>query len=177
MHGMGIIRRILGNELTTDVLDVLTSHHTRVDELFEQIEKGERKREAFVELANLLAAHATVEEKIFYPGVMTKDTADMLHESVEEHLSIKRIIADLVTMKVDDATFTAKVTVLKEQVSHHAHKEEEAKLFPKVKSLLGAEERAALGNQVVEMFETLIDQSPMKNVPDEIGTAAPLPRA
>lgn len=173
---MGIIRRILGNELTTDVCEVLTSHHTRADELFERIEKGERKREAFVELANLLAAHATVEEKIFYPGVMVKDTSDMLHESVEEHLSIKRLLADLITMQVTDESFDAKISVLKEQVSHHAHKEEEAKLFPKVKSLLSADERAALGNQLVEMFETLIDQSPMQNVPAETAKAADLPR-
>jgi hemerythrin superfamily protein len=173
---MGIIRRILGNELTTDVCDVLTAHHTRVDELFERIEKGERKHEAFVELANLLAAHATVEEKVFYPGVMVKETSELLHESVEEHLSIKRLLADLITMKVDEATFDAKISVLKEQVSHHAHKEEEAKLFPKVRTLLNAEERAALGNQLVEMFEELIGQNPMRSVPDETAKAAPLPQ-
>lgn len=173
---MGIIRRILGNELTTDVCDVLTAQHARVDELFERIEKGERKQDAFVELANLLAAHATVEEKVFYPGVMVKDTSDLLHESVEEHLSIKRLLADLITMKVDEATFDAKISVLKEQVSHHAHKEEEAKLFPKVRTLLNAEERAALGNQLVEMFEALIGQNPMRNVPGETAKAAPLPQ-
>jgi len=145
---MGIIRNILGSQLSTDVLEVLTAQHTRVDELFERIEKGDRKQEAFVDLANLLAAHATIEEKIFYPAVMVKDTSELLHESVEEHLSIKRLLADLITMKVDHETFDAKISVLKEQVSHHAHKEEEAKLFPKVKSLLNADERAALDAEI-----------------------------
>ena len=133
---MGIIRRILGQETTSDVLDVLKSHHDRVDELFAEIEKAGRKTAAFTELADLLAAHATVEEKIFYPAVMTKDTTDQLHESVEEHLGMKRFLADLIGHQVDEATFKAKISVLKEQVSHHAHKEEEAKLFPKVRSML-----------------------------------------
>jgi hemerythrin superfamily protein len=172
---MGIIRRILGQETTSDVLDVLESHHDRIDELFEEIEKGERRSGAFTELADLLAAHATVEEKIFYPAVMAKDTTDQLHESVEEHLGIKRLLADLIVSQVDQATFKAKIHVLKEQVTHHAHKEEEAKLFPKVKSMLSADERAALGNQVLVMFEDLIVAHPMQNVPGETTKAAPLP--
>ncbi|HEY6035155.1 MAG TPA: hemerythrin domain-containing protein [Kofleriaceae bacterium] len=175
---MGIIRRILGQETTSDVLDVLTSHHDRVDELFEQIEKsakGGQRTAAFTELADLLAAHATVEEKIFYPSVMTKDTTDQLHESVEEHLGMKRLLADLIVNQVDEATFKAKIKVLKEQVSHHAHKEEEAKLFPKVKAMLGADERAAIGNEVLVMFEELIVKHPMNKVPSETAEAAPLP--
>ncbi|MEP6863510.1 MAG: hemerythrin domain-containing protein [Deltaproteobacteria bacterium] len=171
---MGIIRRILGQETTSDVLDVLTSHHDRVDELFEEIEKGERRSSAFTELADLLAAHATVEEKIFYPAVMSKDTTDQLHESVEEHLGMKRLLADLMG-QIDHVTFKAKMKVLKEQVSHHAHKEEEQKLFPKVKSMLSADERAALGNQVLVMFEELIVAHPMQNVPAETAKAARLP--
>jgi hemerythrin superfamily protein len=172
---MGIIRRILGQETTSDVLDVLKSHHDRVDELFEEIEKGERRSSAFTELADLLAAHATVEEKIFYPAVMSKDTTDQLYESVEEHLGMKRLLADLIVSQVNDATFKAKIKVLKEQVSHHAHREEEQKLFPKVKVMLNADERAALGNQVLVMFEELIVTHPMKNVPAETTKAAPLP--
>ena len=172
---MGIIRRILGQETTSDVLDVLKSHHDRVDELFEEIVKGERRSSAFTELADLLAAHATVEEKIFYPAVMSKDTTDQLHESVEEHLGMKRLLADLIASQVNDATFKAKIKVLKEQVSHHAHREEEQKLFPKVKAMLNADERAALGNQVLVMFEELIVTHPMKNVPAETTKAAPLP--
>jgi hemerythrin superfamily protein len=172
---MGIIRRILGQETTSDVLDVLKSHHDRIDELFEEIEKDERRSAAFTELADLLAAHATVEEKIFYPAMMSKDTTDQLHESVEEHLGIKRLLADLIVSQLDAATFKAKMKVLKEQVSHHAHREEEHKLFPKVKSMLSADERAALGNQVLVMFEELIVAHPMKNVPGETTKAAPLP--
>ena len=38
------------------------------------------------ELADKLAAHAAIEEKLFYPAVMTDDTEDKLLEATEEHL-------------------------------------------------------------------------------------------
>ena len=175
---MGFLRKLFRREVTTDVLELLASQHMEVDALFEAIEKGKGNRRAlFTELADKLAAHATVEEKLFYPAVMAKKTDDLLKESVEEHLSIKRVLADMIAMRVDDDHFLAKLKVLKEQVSHHAHKEEEAKLFPKVKSMMTSDERAALGNEVLVMFEDLMLSHPYRNVPAETDEAAPLPRA
>ncbi len=173
---MGILRKLFGNDTTTDVLELLTTQHQEVDTLIEKIEKGDGNRRAlFTELADKLAAHATVEEKIFYPAVMAKDTEEMLQESVEEHLAIKRLLADMIAMASDDDQFLAKLSVLKEQVAHHAHEEEEGKLFPKVKSLFGADERAGLGNEVLVLFEELMQSHPYKNIPAETAEAAPLP--
>ena len=175
MEGMGIIARLLHREYSTDVIELLTSQHDEVDALFEAIEKGEGPRASlFAELADKLAAHATIEEKVFYPAILVKATDAQLHEAVEEHLAIKRVLADLITMRVDDATFRAKLSVLKEEVSHHAHREEEAKLFPQVKALLDADQRAALGNECLVMFEQLITGRPRESVPNETGAAAPL---
>jgi hemerythrin superfamily protein len=174
---MGILSKLFGKQTTTDVLEILTSQHAEVDMLFEKLEKKEGDRRAlFTELADKLAAHATVEEKIFYPAVMAKQTQDQLKEAVEEHLSIKRLLADLIAISPSDDAFDAKLKVLKEQVTHHAHKEEEAKLFPKLKSLLSADERAAIGNELLVMFEELMVSHPYKNVPRETGAAAQLPR-
>jgi len=100
----------------------------------------------------------------------------MLQEAVEEHLSIKRILADMIAMQVDDEQFLAKLAVLKEQVSHHAHAEEEKELFPKVKDMFSADERAALGNELLVMFEDLLETHPMRSVPSQTGSAAQLPR-
>lgn len=175
---MGLLRTLFGKTTTTDALELLASQHTEVDALFEQLEQGKGDRRAlFTELADKLAAHASIEEKVFYPTVMARHTKDLLHESVEEHLAIKRILADMITRRLDDDTFKAKLTVLKEQVSHHAHKEEEAKLFPEVKALFNEDERAALGNELLVMYEELIVDHPNKNVPAETTKAAPLPAA
>jgi hemerythrin superfamily protein len=164
------------SQKTTDILELLASQHAEVDLLVEQLESGEGDRRAlFMELADKLAAHATVEEKIFYPAVMVKQTEELLHESVEEHLSIKRVLADMLTMRLDEDTFEAKLSVLKEHVSHHAHEEEEGKMFPILRKIMSDDERAALGNEVLAMFETLMQSHPAKNVPAETKAAAPLP--
>jgi len=173
---MGLLRKLFGKETTTDILELLTAQHQEVDDLFERIDKRDGNiRALFTELADKLAAHATVEEKLFYPAVMTKDTESQLREAVEEHLSMKRLLADLIGLTPGDDAFFAKLKVLKEQVGHHAHKEEEQKLFPKVKDMFSADERAALGNEVLVMFEELMQSHPYKNVPAETGAAARLP--
>ncbi|HEY1816042.1 MAG TPA: hemerythrin domain-containing protein [Kofleriaceae bacterium] len=163
---------------TIDVLELLTSQHREVDELLERLEAGRGDRaKVFAELADKLAAHATVEEKIFYPAAMAKDTSDQLHESVEEHLAIKRLLADMLDMDPDDEEdeFDAKLSVLKETVSHHAHEEEEDKLFPKLRKQMDRDERAALGNEVLAMFEELMGHEPRRSVPAQTHAAAPLP--
>lgn len=163
--------------MTTDILEVLTMQHTEVDSLFAAIEQDQvNKRALFTELADKLAAHASVEEQVFYPAVMARQTEELLRESVEEHLSLKRVLADMIALRPDDESFDAKLSVLKEQVSHHAHKEEEAKLFPKVKKLFSADERAALGGEFLMVFEELMLSHPYRNVPRETRAAAPLPR-
>ena len=173
---MGILRKLLGKTTTTDIIEVLTMQHAEVDMLIMAIEKGDgNKRVLFTELADKLAAHASVEEQLFYPAVMAKQTEDQLREAVEEHLSVKRLLADLIALSPDDDAFDAKLKVLKEQVQHHAHKEEDGKLFPKIKKLFNADERAALGSEFLAMFEQMMLSHPYKNVPAETDAAAELP--
>lgn len=165
---------------TLDILEILKSQHAEVDKLIEQLESGKGNRTAlFFQLADKLAAHAAVEEKVFYPAVMSKGTAEMLHESVEEHLEIKRLIADMLALDPsdDEDEFNAKLRVLKENVSHHAHEEEEHKLFSRLRKLLSRDERAAIGNDVLAMFESMIDHEPRFQVPSETAAAASLPGA
>lgn len=162
---------------TTDVLELLSSQHDEVDDLIAQIEDSDdsdEKEELFRQLADKLAAHATIEEKIFYPSVMQDDTHDQLLESAEEHLQMKRLIADMLALDADDEHFDAKLSVLKEEVRHHARDEEEGKLFPKVRKEFSKDELAALGNECLAMFEQLIDQEPRMNVPAETVQAASL---
>lgn len=172
---MGIIRRILGSEISTDVIEVLTQQHSQVDVLLKKLVEEKGSSDDFDLLADLLAAHAAIEEQIFYPAVMAKQTRDLLQESVEEHLSIKRLLADMIPLQIGDEAFKAKLTVLKEQLSHHAHSEEEAKLFPEVRAMFDADQRAAIGNQAIEMFEALMQSEPRTNVSEEIKAAARLP--
>jgi hemerythrin superfamily protein len=162
-----------------DAIELLKQQHREVEELFEKFEKaGEGKGEQvlmdlFARIADNLAAHASIEEKLFYPSVYVGPTADKLQEAVEEHLSAKRVIADLLDMEPSDTQFKAKMKVLQELVEHHVE-EEEKQLFKDVRKLLAKEELATIGEQMELMFTELIQTEPRMQVPRETGEAAPL---
>ena len=159
-----------------NAITLLDEQHDEVDALFERIERadGARKKAIFDELADLLAVHATIEEKMFYPAAEAKQTDDILLESVEEHLAIKRLVADLLGMSPSDRNFDAKCSVLKEQVQHHV-REERTELFPKARKLLDAEQLDALGQEMYAKTESLKGMRPRMNVPQETKAAATLP--
>ena len=66
-----------------------------------------------------------------YPAVYIEDTEDDLQRAVEEHLQIKRLLADMLDMDVNDSQFYAKCEVLEEDFNHHVI-EEENELFKRV---------------------------------------------
>jgi len=158
----------------TNALELLKSQHEEVEALIGKIERSEggHKQELFVEMADKLAAHATIEEKLFYPSVKARQTEDALMEAVEEHLQVKRLLADLLDLDCDDEEFDAKLSVMKEEIRHHAHDEEEDSLFPKVRRLFSADELAALGAEMLAMFEEVLVDQPRNNVPLETDRAA-----
>jgi hemerythrin superfamily protein len=141
-------------------IDLLEGQHREVDALFAALEKAtstEQKAGLFDQLADKLAIHAAIEEHHFYPTVRARRTEDILLESLEEHLSIKRVLADLLDTDADDETFDAKIKVLQEQVEHHVG-EEEGDLFPKVRQLLSATELDALEQEMVAEQEQLLEE-------------------
>jgi hemerythrin-like domain-containing protein len=163
-----------------DAIKFLTQQHREVEKLFEQFEKagsGARKSKEQLcdRISDALAVHATIEEKIFYPATKAARTEELLHEAVEEHLSAKRIIADIVEGNVEgDEQIDAKMSVLKEQIEHHVE-EEEKELFPKAKKLLGADRLEELGDELEEMARELMEQGePRKDVPGQTDEPAPI---
>lgn len=59
-------------------------------------------------------------------------------ESLGEHLAIKRVLADIMTVDLYTDQIAVKLSVLKEQVLHHAHEDEEAQLFPMLRTSMTA---------------------------------------
>src|SRR3954467_10759351 len=154
-----------------DAIEMLTQQHREVEELFEQIESAkqpDQKWATFETVADKLAVHATIEETHFYPTVKERRTEDILLESLEEHLAVKRILADILALGgAEDETFEAKVKLLKETVEHHVE-EEEGDLFPKVKKLLDAESLEALAQEMTATQEELLEKgAPREAVPGE----------
>ena len=147
-----------------NAIDMLTKQHreleTSLDAALDAKMRPSERRRLFEQLADVLMSHVLVEEKHFYPAVKAKRTEDILLESLEEHLSLKRLVADLLVLPADDETFEPKLHVLKEQAEHH-HDEEEEKLFPKVKKLLSREELESLGTVMGLTQAKLLKQQPL----------------
>jgi hemerythrin-like domain-containing protein len=161
-----------------NAIDLLIQQHEEVKKLFTQYEQlSERasvsRQKLFAQIADALAAHATIEELYFYPAVKAAETEDLLLEAAEEHLGVKRILADLVDMDVSDDTFDAKMKVIQENVEHHIGEEEE-ELFKMARKLLSKEQLMDLGVQMMEEYETLMEREPRNEVPLQTDEAAPI---
>ena len=175
--GIDRITNAFGVDDDLNAMDLLTAQHRYVEKLFAQIsdETGARKSATFRELADMLAVHTAIEEQIFYPSVKSAATEDLLSESAEEHLAMKRTLADLLEMDVASDDFDAKLKVLEEEVSHHAKQEEERKLFPLIRAEQDADFMAALANDMIALMVTLSERgNPRLAVPSETSAASPL---
>ena len=174
--GLAQVARAMSTADDLDALDLLRAQHRAVDRMFREIQsaRGTSKAISFRELADMLAVHATIEEWIFYPGVRSAETEELLAESRDEHLAVKRTLADMVDEDVDGEAFDAKLSLLEEQVHHHAMEEEEAKLFPRVRAATDADYRAALAGAMIAMMVELQEQGAPRNaIPAETEEAAP----
>ena len=135
-----------------DALAVLRRQHRQVEALlarFDRANSDDEAQELADEICDKLTVHSTIEEEIFYPAARSEDTNDLVLESAEEHLSVKRLIADLQALESDDERLRPKVNLLREQVTRHVH-QEETELFPKVRKEMEPPERQALGKHLRE---------------------------
>ena len=160
-----------------DAIDLLRRQHHEMEHALKHVldaEDATAKKARFSEVADHLTTHIASEEQVFYPAVKAARTEDILLESLEEHLSLKRLMADLIELDPADQTFDAKFKVLKEQAEHH-HEEEEEHLFPKAMKLLDGDRRHALGLEMLELQKKLARQGePRERVVNETDAAAPL---
>ena len=132
---------------------LLKQDHKKVAGILEKIdattERGVKTRdELFAQLKTELDIHAEIEETIFYPALEKHDeTRDITLEGVEEHRIVKELLAELDAMAKDDEVWTAKMTVLKENIEHHVE-EEEGEMFSKASKALTEEEIESLGTRL-----------------------------
>ena len=117
---------------------LLEKQHRKVEALFKALETNRSKaQETVEELATNLAAHAAIEEEIFYPAVKKADK-EMVLESYEEHQLMAFALRRMVGTEPEDDSFPAKVKALKDVVEHHV-REEERRLLPEAAQAFGDE--------------------------------------
>jgi hemerythrin superfamily protein len=154
-----------------DAITLLKDDHHTVEQLFKKFERaGDRayvqKRQLVDRIIEELSVHAAIEEQVFYPVVRATapETEDVTLESLEEHHVVKWLLSELEGMDPEHERFDAKVTVLIENVRHHVE-EEETEFFPKVRTALGRNELADLGEMLAEA-KTSAPTRPHPRMPD-----------
>lgn len=163
-----------------DAIEYLKAQHREVETLLEQLleDGGEalslsERRRTFLQLADMLSAHTEIEEETFYPTALNRQTEKLLRESTEEHLSIKRLLVDLLNMEPDDVRFVAALTALREQITHHVE-EEENELMPMVRESLGKNALIELYDTMSAEYDSLMAEEPHEKLIDEVGAPAPI---
>ena len=120
----------------------------KIDGTTERATKG--REELFTQLKNELDIHARIEEEILYPTLEEyEETRDISLEAYEEHALVKQLLEELAAAPKDDERWTAKFTVLKENVEHHVE-EEEGEMFKKARKVLSEDEIEELGDRLQE---------------------------
>jgi len=141
--------------MSTDAIVLLKNDHKDIRKLFRDFQKA--GDQAFVEkgklvnrMIELLTVHTYIENEVMYPRVreLLPELEDDVLESYEEHHVADVLVVELSAMKPQDERFTAKTTVLIENVDHHID-EEEKDWFPKVREGLGRKVLQDLGAEML----------------------------
>lgn len=141
-----------------NALDLIRAQHAELDALFQLASDtdDERRVELLRAIGDRFEAHATVEEKVFYPVFATGDARAVLEQYAEDHQRIRRELAELVgrpravTREVLDA--------VRRTIRRHAIDEEEAHLLPLVERTLTAAQLDQLGADMQVLYDELMQR-------------------
>ena len=146
--------------MSTDAIVLLKNDHKEIKRTFDAFEKaGENahaeKGRLVDKMIELLTVHTYIENEVMYPRVraLLPDLEDDILESYEEHHVADVLVMELSAMSASDERFTAKTTVLIENVTHHI-KEEEDDWFPEVRKGLGRKQLQEIGAEMVKARKT-----------------------
>ena len=140
--------------MSSDAIVLLKDDHKTILKAFRDFEDaGENahktKGDLVDKIIELLTVHTYLENEVMYPRVreLVPDLEDDVLESYEEHHVADLLVMELTTMKPTDERFTAKTTVLIENVRHHIE-EEEDEWFPQVREALGRKTLQEIGAEM-----------------------------
>lgn len=123
-----------------DVLKEIKKEHDEFKNLIEKIENstGEKRKKLFNELYAKIKGHHEAEERVVFPDVKKKADdkgKDTVREMIEEHSLGAYQFSVIQRTGVDNDTWDAKFSVLKEVLTHHMD-EEEKEFFKEAKKVL-----------------------------------------
>jgi len=136
-----------------DALTLLKKDHDEVKKMLKDLEATteraiKTRQDLFGRLKFSLTVHEQMEEAVLYPALKEHaETKEIVLEAYEEHDVVDTILGELEQTPVDDETWKAKLTVMRENLLHHIEEEEEA-MFGQVRDLFDETMLDSLGEQM-----------------------------
>ena len=124
-----------------DAITLLVADHNRVRGLFTRFREAQESDDQVAmgelgeKICTELEVHTTIEEEIFYPTVRdgSEELRETVEEGIQEHHVVDVLMGELAALDAAEDEWAAKMTVVMENVEHHAE-EEEKEMFPEVRS-------------------------------------------
>lgn len=161
-----------------DAVELLMQDHRKVEAIFQQLLQGggsqAQSTSLLAQLYQELSLHALAEENVFYPSLAVDTSmSGQLMDAFKEHAEMKAILGELAALGNMPDGFSDKVTRLMKKVQHHVQ-DEEGKVFPAAREMLGSQRMQVLGEQI-QQAKTMSLASVQNSVPaQELGIAGSL---
>ncbi len=167
-------RRARRTRCRIGAITLLERQHREIEAMFRRLHGLEDdfigKAVMFARIADAIAAHAKVEETIFYPAILGIEAELELQEA--EHLAVKQGLSDLLGLDPADPRFDAEIAALEQLVERHVD-EEEDELFAMIEEL-DRDTRLELGARMQRVYDQLLQTEPRLEVPDDVDYAVSL---
>jgi Hemerythrin HHE cation binding domain len=125
-----------------DALKILAADHAALLAMFRDYERNSKSADTIekgkqaLRLCHRLSIHCAVKEEMFYPAVARvpgkDDLAGMVQQALAEQGAMRGQVSNIQKMQASDSAFDPAVKHLGDTARHH-FKEEEEKLFPKIR--------------------------------------------
>jgi hemerythrin-like domain-containing protein len=141
-------------------INFLERQHAELRNLFSQMnqETSEIRRSDLLErVATFLRNHSALEQRYFYPGVLTKETEKLVNEGRKDHKEAEEMLEDLLQSESFEDDFIKDFQKLVDAVQNHLQ-EEESSLFPKVVKEIPIATLVRIGEEMEEAYQ-LMDQA------------------
>jgi len=154
----------------SDAIEMLTSDHREVEQLFHQYEAAANdpgvSKYAADKIIAELSIHAAVEEQILYPLLrkVDPDQSVLVDHSLDEHQEVKTLLDKVDGKPADDPEIRHIFATIKSAVEEHVS-EEEGKLFPALRSHVKQDELMELGEKMAKAKQ-MAPTHPHPNAPN-----------
>lgn len=136
------------------IIEILKHDHAKLRKDIQELldmEVGHEAMQKAEDFTRFLTIHQRIEEDVLYPPLeKVSATKGKVLEGIQEHHVLDVLVKELMKLNPKDKMWTAKLTVIKEDLEHHLT-EEEQDLFPKISNSLNKEILEHIANEALEI--------------------------